>query len=184
MPNIVHAKYNTFTVYVKFWWAFVCLELFFFMLIYANLSLLDRTWCILEWFLAQLSWKLKWALLIAWCPSSILASYHPSVCLSVYPSANFSHFHLLRGTTGPISTKLGTKYPLLKRIQGPCPNQREDNWEKVKIHWKPLKIFFSRTPWPISTIPGTKHPWVKGIQICSKKLKVLLIRIIQFSKRR
>ena len=144
MPNIVHAKYNTFTVYVKFWWAFVCLALFFFMLIYANLSLLDRTWCILEWFLAQLSWKLKWASLIACCPSSILASFHPSVCLSVYPSANFSHFHLLRRTTRPISTKLGTKHPLVKGNQV-CSNEwprlfpREDNY---KIRKKKLMNFF------------------------------------------
>ena len=141
------------------------------MLIYANLSLLDRTWCILEWFLAQLSWKLKWALLIACCPSSILASFHPSVCLSVYPSANFSHFHLLRRTTGPISTKLGTKYPLVKGNQV-CSNEwpglfprgdnykirkkngwisstRGDSSEIVNFYWKYLKIFFSRTAWLI-----------------------------------
>ena len=37
--------------------------------------------------LTNLSWKLKWAFLIACC----LLSVYPSVCLSV----NFSHFHLL-----------------------------------------------------------------------------------------
>ena len=37
--------------------------------------------------LTHLSWKLKWAFLIACCPLSVC----PSVCLSV----NFSHFHLL-----------------------------------------------------------------------------------------
>ena len=38
-------------------------------------------------FLAHLSWKLKWAFLIAFRP--------PSVCLSVRPSVNFSYFQLL-----------------------------------------------------------------------------------------
>ena len=39
----------------------------------------------------------------------------------------------------PISTKPGTKYPLVKGIQvcsneGPCPFQRGDNYEITKIH--------------------------------------------------
>ena len=42
-------------------------------------------------FLAHLSWKLKWALLITCRPSSVCLS----VCLSVHLSVNFSHFHLL-----------------------------------------------------------------------------------------
>jgi hypothetical protein len=32
-------------------------------------------------FLAHLSWKLKWAILIARCPSSVCPSVCPSVCL-------------------------------------------------------------------------------------------------------
>ena len=39
----------------------------------------------------------------------------------------------------------------------------------AKIHWRNLKIFFSRTTGPISTKLGTKHPWVKGIQVCSNE---------------
>ena len=41
------------------------------------------------------------------------------------------------------------------------------NYEKLKIHWRNFKIFFSRTTGPISTKFGIKHPWVKGIQVCS-----------------
>ena len=37
-------------------------------------------------FLAHLSWKLKWAFLIAFRPSSVCPSVCPSVCLSVCPS--------------------------------------------------------------------------------------------------
>ena len=43
------------------------------------------------------------------------------------------------------------------------------NYEIVKIHWRNLKIFFSRTTEPISTKLFTKHPWVKGIQVCSNE---------------
>ena len=53
--------------------------------------------------------------------------------------------------------------------EGPCPFSRGDNYEIVKIHWRNLKIFFSRTTEPISTKLGTKHPWVKGIQVCSNE---------------
>ena len=53
-------------------------------------------------FLAHLSWKLKWAFLIAFHPSS--------VCL-------FPIFDFFSRTTGPISTKLGTKHPWVNGIQ-------------------------------------------------------------------
>ena len=46
--------------------------------------------------------------------------------------------------------------------EGPCPSPRGDNYEIVKIHWRNLKIFLSRTTGPISTQLGTKHPCVKG----------------------
>ena len=77
-------------------------------------------------------------------------------------------------TTGPISTKLGTKYPWIKGIQvgsneGPRPSQRGDNRELIKINWQLLKIFFCRITGPISTKIGTKHPWLNGIQVCSNK---------------
>ena len=65
-------------------------------------------------------------------------------------------------TTLPISTKLGTKYSWVKGIQvysneGPRPFPRGDNYEIVKIHWRNLKIFFSRTTEPISTKLGTNY---------------------------
>ena len=76
-------------------------------------------------------------------------------------------------TTGPISTKLGTKYPWVKGIQvcsneGPRPFQRGDNWEIIKINRQLLKIF-SRTNGPFSNKLGTKYRLLKGIQICSMK---------------
>jgi hypothetical protein len=110
-------------------------------------------------FLAHLSWKLKWAILIARCPS---------VCLSV----NFYIFDFSR-TTGPILTKLA-QIILGGGIQvysneGDCPSPRGDNSKRVKIHWKFLNIFFSRTSRPNSIKLGTHYPWVKGIQVCSNK---------------
>jgi hypothetical protein len=44
------------------------------------------------------------------------------------------------------------------------------------MHWKFLKIFFSRTSWPNSIKLGTHYPWVKGIQVCSNKGPVPLQR--------
>ena len=77
-------------------------------------------------------------------------------------------------TTRPISTKLGTKHHWMKGIQfcsneRPLPFPRGDNYEIVKIHWRNLKIVFSRTTGPISTKLGTMHPWVKEIQVCSNE---------------
>jgi hypothetical protein len=37
----------------------------------------------------------------------------------------------------------------------------------VKIHWKFLKIFFSRISRPNSIKLNTKYTWMKGIQVCS-----------------
>ena len=55
------------------------------------------------------------------------------------------------------------------QMKGHAPFQRGDNSEIVNIHWKLLKIFFSRTSGPISTKLGTEHSWVKGIQVCSSQ---------------
>ena len=73
--------------------------------------------------------------------SDHLSSICLSVCLSVRLSVNFSNFHLLLRTTGPISTKLGTKHPWVKGIQvcsneGPRPFPRGDNYEIAIIHWR------------------------------------------------
>jgi hypothetical protein len=114
-------------------------------------------------FLTHLSWKLKWAILIARCPS---------VCLSV-------NFYFLSRTTGPILTRLSTNHPWGEGIQvcsneGRCPSLRGDNSKRVKIH----KIYFniSRTSEQISVKLGTNYPWMKGIQVCSTKRPVFFSR--------
>jgi hypothetical protein len=71
-------------------------------------------------------------------------------------------------TFWPILTRLGTNHPWVKGIQifskeGASHFPRGDNSERVKIHWKSLKTFFSRTSRPESIKLGTKYPWVKGI---------------------
>jgi hypothetical protein len=48
--------------------------------------------------------------------------------------------------------------------EGGSPSPRGDNRERIKIHWKFLKIFF-RTSRPNSIKLGTNYPWVKGIQV-------------------
>ena len=54
------------------------------------------------------------------------------------------------------------------QMKGPALFQGGDNYEKGKIHWRNLKIYF-RTAGPISTKFGAKHPLVKGIQVCSNE---------------
>jgi hypothetical protein len=114
------------------------------------------------WLLAHLSWKLKWAILITGCLSS------------VRPSVNFYIFDFFSRTTRPILTRLGTDHLWGKGFQvcsneGDCPSPREDISESVKIHWKFLKIFFSRSSRPNSIKLGTNYPCVKGIQFCSNE---------------
>ena len=121
-------------------------------------------------FLAHLSWKLKWAFLIARCPASVCLSVCPSVC----PSVNFYIFDFFSRTAGPILTRLGTNHPWVKGIQvcsneKDIPSPRGDNHKRVKIHWKFLKIFFFRTGRPISIKLGINHPWVMEILNCSNK---------------
>jgi hypothetical protein len=122
-----------------------------------------------EHFLAYLSWKLKWAILIARCPSFVYPSVHLFVCLSV----NFYIFNFFSRTIGPILTKLGKNHPLEEGIlncsnEGDCPSPRGDNHKRVIIHWKFLKIF-SRTSRPLSIKLVINHPWVKGILNCWNK---------------
>jgi hypothetical protein len=77
-------------------------------------------------------------------------------------------------TIGPILTRIGTNHPWRKRIklflkEGDSPSQRGDNSERVKIHRKVLKIFFSKTRGPKSIKLGTNYPLGKRIQVCSNK---------------
>jgi hypothetical protein len=53
--------------------------------------------------------------------------------------------------------------------EGDSPSPRGDDSERVKIHRKFLKIFFSRTSRPKSIKHGTNYPLVKKIQVCSNK---------------
>ena len=102
-------------------------------------------------------------------------------------------------TAGPISTKLGTNLLRVKGIQV-CSNEglfsrttglistfgwREFKFVQMKgsalfqgkiiakMHWRILKIFFSRTAGPISTNLSTKYPWVKGIPVYSNEGPIL-----------
>jgi hypothetical protein len=73
-------------------------------------------------------------------------------------------------TIGPILTRLGTNHPWLMGIQffskeGDSPFPRGDNSERVKIHCKFLRIFFSRTSRPKSIKLGTNYALVERIQI-------------------
>jgi hypothetical protein len=104
----------------------------------------------------------------------LLSVVRLSCCLSVRLSVNFYIFDFFSRTTGPILTKLGTYHPWGEGIlncsnEGDCPSPRGDNHKRVKIHWKFLKIFFSRTSRLISIKLGINHPWVKGILNCSNK---------------
>jgi hypothetical protein len=76
--------------------------------------------------------------------------------------------------TWPILTRLNTNHPWVKGIQvcskeGDSPSPRGDNSERVKMHRKFLRIFFSRISWPKSIKLGTNYPWMKGIYVCSNK---------------
>ena len=46
------------------------------------------------------------------------------------------------------------------------PFERGDNNEKAKIHWRNVKLFFSRTDLPVSTKSCKKHPLVMEIKVC------------------
>ena len=86
-------------------------------------------------------------------------------------------FHILiifSRTTGPFSTKLGTKHPWVKRSQvcsneGLYPFSRGDNYITNERKYWNLTLSFSRTTRPVSTKLGLKHPWVKGIQVSSNE---------------
>ena len=87
--------------------------------------------------------------------------------ITKYRKTHWQNLKIFFRTTGPISTKLGTRHSWVKG-NPVCTNERPhafprgDKHEKGKIHWRNLKIFISRTTGPISTKLGTKHPWVKG----------------------
>ena len=82
-------------------------------------------------------------------------------------------------TTGPISTKLGTKHSWVMRIQfvqmmGPTFLQGDIIMKQRKYIDKIRKIFFSRTTGPTATKLGTMPPLMKGIQVCSNEGSALV----------
>jgi hypothetical protein len=53
--------------------------------------------------------------------------------------------------------------------EGNSPFPRGNNSQRVKIHWKFLRIFFSGTSCPESIKLGINYPWEKGIKVCWNK---------------
>ena len=76
---------------------------------------------------------------------------------------NLSHFIFFFRTTEPISTKLGTKHPWVKGIQTGY------NYNIAKIHWRNLKIFFSKITGTISAKLKHKAFLGKGLSGLLKK---------------
>ena len=72
-------------------------------------------------------------------------------------------------TTGPISTKRGTKLPWINWAMDiqVCSNEGLRFYLRVDklIYWR-LKILILISTGPISTKLGIKHSWVMGIQVC------------------
>ena len=102
-----------------------------------------------------------------------LSSVCPSVFQSVCPTVNLFHiFIVFSRTTVSIQTNSAQSIlwdsSLFKR-KATLVFKTGDNYEKLKKHWRNLKIFFSRTAEPISTQLSINHPWVKGIQVCSNE---------------
>ena len=91
-------------------------------------------------------------------------------CLSVCKLFTFS-------SPGPISTWHKTSLVVgiqffFRWIVRPIP--RRDHNKIAKIHRRNFKTFFSTTTGPISNKIGSKYPWVKGVQVCSNELSVLV----------
>ena len=84
----------------------------------------------------------------------------------------FHIFIFFSRTTGPISTKLNTKYPWVKgdfkfvQIKGPVLFQgkiiRKLQKYIDKIRWTNFNLILHKALY-------IKHPWVKGIQVCSNE---------------
>ena len=83
----------------------------------------------------------------------------------------FTNFLFFSRTTGPISTKLGTKHSEWRtfnflQMDSHTFFHGEIIAKITNIHCQYLKIFFSRTTWAISTKLSSKHSWVNGIHVC------------------
>ena len=124
---------------------------------------------ILNWFLANLSWKLKWAFLITLVRR---LSVRPSIRLSVCKLFTFSSYSSEpRGQFQPNLAQSIPEWRGFKFVQmnGPALFQREIIINLRKYIDEIKKNLFSRTTEPISTNLCTKHPWVRGIQVSSNE---------------
>ena len=98
-----------------------------------------QLWSINRLIVFKLTWD-KSSSELFWSPVIRRLLVCPSVCLYI--------FIFFSSTTGPISTKLGTKYPWVKGIQvysneGKRHSQRGDNWEITKINWQLLQNYWA-----------------------------------------
>ena len=123
--------------------------------------------CFWFFFLAHLSRKHKWAVLIKICPLSVVVFVVVVVVLS---NVNFFTFHLLLQKNWANFKQTWHKPSSGEwENEGPYHFPKGDNYEKRKYIDEIKKILLSRTTGPISTKLGTNHPWMKGIQVCSNE---------------
>ena len=123
------------------------------------------SWLYWVQFLAQLSWKLYWAFLIANC----MLSVHLSVQLDQFqPNLALSGWQ-------------GFKYICTNEDPSLWPVPIEEHIIVGNMHWQHIKIF-SWTTRPISTKLVTKHLWVKGIHVIwLKSIHNYVISILSFN---
>ena len=88
-------------------------------------------------------------------------------------------------TTKPITIKLDTKHSWMKRIkicsfEGWRPFLRGDNYIKVKIHWRNLKVFFSRNIGSIITKTWHKASLSEGVSRFTTKDHLIIKKPLTF----
>ena len=87
-----------------------------------------------------------------------LSQFQPNLAQSIFGWRRFKFVQMK-----------GTNHPWMKDIQnfknkGSRPFIKGGYYEMAKIHWRNLKILFSRSTGPISTKLGTKRPFGVGTQ--------------------
>ena len=129
-----------------------------------------------NFYLAHLSWALKWGLVItsclflSVCKLFNFSSASPELLGQFQTNYETAKIHkqnlkIISRTTGQISTKLSPKHLLIPSNKESHFLPRGDNNEIGKIHWRHFKNFFSRITWPISTKLDIKYPWLKGTKV-------------------
>ena len=111
----------------------------------------------LSWTLVSLSYRLL---------SVFSLSVRPSVCLFTF--LIFMFFSRNQRTTKNHKVKglqVCSDEVQFSQVCSDALFRLGDNVEIVQIHWRNIKIFFSKTTRLISTKLGTKLAWAKGIQV-------------------